>query len=367
MLSTAPCPSLEDLAAFLDGGDELSTERRREIVEHLAACEECYEVFAGAAACLDDASEVAAPGTEEPSPLPGIVRPFERPPRPVSRGVVTGIAAAIAALLLVTLGVVYLLRRDAASRMTSADLVAAIGPPTGSVPPIAFPWGLRLRGEGEDNQTLIAPELESFQLGVRELDLRQALATGDAAAAAMALSRLHQFLGEMEFLPDKTRGEYDALGQALTEIVNQATVTGTSGASGTSEARLDLRPLLPQADKLESSGFTGVIDADLADFVALGRWTEACRLSAAVGHGRIFTKSETRRLLDSFFAPQVARDGVKPPAGAVRADLLGAADARQILDDLRQRIAQLPAGAPAAAVKPLAEPCEHLLRELDPG
>src|ERR1700728_235890 len=177
MRSTAPCPSLEDLAAFLDGGDELSAERRREIVEHLAACEECYEVFAGAAASLDEAPEVAAaPATEEASPLPGIVRPFERPPRPRRRGVVTGIAAAIAALLLAALGVTYLLRRDAASQMTSAQLVAAIGPPTGSVPPIAFPWGLRLRGGGgEDNLTLVAPELESFQLGVRELDLRQAL------------------------------------------------------------------------------------------------------------------------------------------------------------------------------------------------
>src|SRR6202034_2125502 len=76
MRSTAPCPSLEDLAAFLDGGDELSAERRREIVEHLAACEECYEVFAGAAASLDEAPEVAAaPPPARGSPAPSAVPP----------------------------------------------------------------------------------------------------------------------------------------------------------------------------------------------------------------------------------------------------------------------------------------------------
>src|SRR5687767_9374838 len=44
---TETCPPLEDIAAFLDG--KLSEGERARIVAHLADCESCYAVFAGAA------------------------------------------------------------------------------------------------------------------------------------------------------------------------------------------------------------------------------------------------------------------------------------------------------------------------------
>src|SRR5688500_13958296 len=41
------CPDLEEIAAFLDG--KLSGAERARTVAHLAECESCYEIFAGAA------------------------------------------------------------------------------------------------------------------------------------------------------------------------------------------------------------------------------------------------------------------------------------------------------------------------------
>src|SRR5215207_2709391 len=45
--STDTCPSLEDLAAFLDG--KLSGDEHARVVAHLADCPRCYEVFAESA------------------------------------------------------------------------------------------------------------------------------------------------------------------------------------------------------------------------------------------------------------------------------------------------------------------------------
>ena len=48
------CPPLEDLAAFLDGN--LPEDGRARVTAHLADCERCYEVFAGAARFQEDSA-----------------------------------------------------------------------------------------------------------------------------------------------------------------------------------------------------------------------------------------------------------------------------------------------------------------------
>jgi hypothetical protein len=48
--SWPPCPTDEEIAAFLDGG--LAAGERARITAHLAGCESCFEVFAGAAGVL---------------------------------------------------------------------------------------------------------------------------------------------------------------------------------------------------------------------------------------------------------------------------------------------------------------------------
>jgi predicted anti-sigma-YlaC factor YlaD len=44
------CPTEEEIAVFLDG--MVAAGERRRILAHLARCESCYEVFAGAARAL---------------------------------------------------------------------------------------------------------------------------------------------------------------------------------------------------------------------------------------------------------------------------------------------------------------------------
>jgi hypothetical protein len=48
--SLGSCPTEEEIAAFFDC--MAATGERRRIVAHLARCESCYEVFAGAARAL---------------------------------------------------------------------------------------------------------------------------------------------------------------------------------------------------------------------------------------------------------------------------------------------------------------------------
>jgi anti-sigma factor RsiW len=64
MAPTATCPSLEELAAFLDG--RLTGEERAGVVEHLADCESCYTVFAEAAHFQQN----SAPAAEGVIPFP---------------------------------------------------------------------------------------------------------------------------------------------------------------------------------------------------------------------------------------------------------------------------------------------------------
>src|SRR5580693_1239696 len=62
MVDVQTCPSLEDIAAFLDG--RVNAEERARLIRHLADCPTCLEVFAGAAQFL--AAEEAAAAAAAP-------------------------------------------------------------------------------------------------------------------------------------------------------------------------------------------------------------------------------------------------------------------------------------------------------------
>jgi hypothetical protein len=406
MESAAPCPSLEDLAAFLDG--RLPAERRAEIVAHLASCEECFEVFAGAAGSLDETLGIEddALVVEEPAGSPGTVHPFFEPPAPSDgrltvagapgapsaprRGrlparlprrwrLAAAIAAPIAALLLAALGFFVLYRQNPADGLSSDWLTARLGQPAGD----ATPWGKRLRGGPGDEASTAPLALESFQLGVPQLDLRLALAAGDLDSADAASTRMARALKQVDFLPPDTPAGYASLAATLGHLGT------TLGPQNGVKRRADLRFLLPAADNLEKKGF--LEDAIDPEFAALGRWTETCRLSADAGRDEIFRRRETRRLLDWMLAPDPeARAGSQGTAAAVpadgstaasapapaasaeptNADRLGVAEAPEILRDIRQRIASLPAGAKGAApprIGPIGAQCRNLLERLDPN
>src|SRR5262245_42806747 len=101
-MTSSSCLDLEAIAAYLDGRSADS--ERAEISEHLNACEECYEIFAGSA------------------------REISRRPHPDWRRYVlpiTGLAAAAAMALMVQGGV---FRRAASGRADLKTLlVVAVG------------------------------------------------------------------------------------------------------------------------------------------------------------------------------------------------------------------------------------------------
>ncbi|HEX5716031.1 MAG TPA: zf-HC2 domain-containing protein, partial [Thermoanaerobaculia bacterium] len=99
---THTCPPLEDIAAFLDG--KLSEGERARVVAHLADCESCYAVFAGAARYQLEEEDEA---TQEHEEAAAAVVPFRRrPPLPWVA------AAALAAFLLIGLALIPRLYRS---------------------------------------------------------------------------------------------------------------------------------------------------------------------------------------------------------------------------------------------------------------
>jgi hypothetical protein len=330
------------------------------MLAHLRTCEDCYEIFAGAAASLDEitaADEAAllpfrpAGAAGPPQIAPGGSRRPARGPRRWRFAV--AIAAPIAALLLATLGVIAFSRRNPAAGLSSNRLAAQLGQPAGTTDP----WGRRLRGAGEGTTTL-PPALESFQLGVRQLDLRMALAAGDQNGTDTAAARLSRLFSQMDLPPPDTVARYAGLAAALKRR------TEPSGAAGSP----DRQSLLVKADDLERTGF---VDAVEPEFAALGRWTEACRLSAKAGRDEVFRTRDTARLLDWVLAPDLDTAVPANPAAAAttRADRLAVAEAPPILRGIRQEVTGLATGAPGASprfVTQLGGQCKSLLGYLDP-
>jgi hypothetical protein len=375
MQSAAPCPSLEDLAAFLDG--RLPADQRLAIVGHLAACDECREIFAIAAGSRDETLEAEdAALLADGAILPGAAPPFFEPPAapddrstfPLIPGrprlpprvgrrwrIAAATALPIAALLLATLGFITLYRRNPADGLSSDRLAELVPRHAGAT----TPWGRRLRGEGGggDEAATVPPALESFQLGVRQMDLRLALAAGDSDGTSHSLSRLTTLFKQMDLLPPETLDGYRGLATSL---------------NGKKEDEAKLPSLLPKADELEKKGFEDAVIEP--EFAALGRWTEACRLSATAGRDEIFGTRQTTRLLDWLLAPDPESDAAspstdksttpaaKPASGAAttRADRLHVAEAPGILREIQQN-AENP-----TQLTLLGEKCRTLLALLDP-
>jgi hypothetical protein len=307
----------EDIAAFLDG--KLPTEQRARVIEHLASCESCYQVFAGAARFKEEER-----GQQSPQALPK--RPFERlsEPRAAWSGAWWGVAAAMAAVLVAAVGALLLLRwRGSGGDLGTEPLAAALEGRAAVLDNVPWP-GHPKRGPAE---TALPNETLSFRLGVSLLDLRLALTGADRERAREALRRLEVVLDGIDLLPPEARQVSQRLGAAL-----------RAGAAP--------RSLLATAKAQEKKALEGVVDPP---FVELGGWTEACRLGGKAGQTDLFHGRATRRLLESFLEP-------------------GAEAAK----DLDPRAAKTLAGIQAAIASghptpsDLAQRCQELLDQLDP-
>ena len=323
------CPDPEEIAAFLDG--TLSAARRRRLTRHLASCERCYEVFAGAADFLEDSSEPAMLPAEPRRPFEPV--PASREPGPRGRRAAPAryrvwrwsAAAALAALLAVAAGLLLVRWRDQQLLSTETYARYVAGSALAAEP---FPWGRTFRGgSGEPGDALI--DLTSFKLGVRLLDLRAALAAGGTKSAEVA-QRLGVVLKDIDLLPPEIPRAY----QEMADKLRAGAPPGSLLADAASRER-----------QIFKDG--GVIEPH---YVALGSWTEACRLSGEARQPGLFRDSATRRLLDK----------VVEPGEEDAAHLLGK-DPGKILREIRTDVA-------AGRIDPfdLGKRCRGLLQQLDP-
>lgn len=272
---------------MLDG--ELTARERARLLEHLAGCESCYELFAGAAHILDDSRE-------EQLRAAAAVRPFK--PRREVRTLqprVWWAAAALAAVLAMTVGLVVFLRGGRGAGPSTEQLASLVGP----VQSGTIYWGRTLRG---GSSTAEPPELrtehEAFQLGVRFLDLRLALASGNEPDES--LRRLLGLLNRMDLPPPpETIASYAKIQKEL-------------------QQRVPLPSLLAASAAAEKKTM-----ADLGEdprMVELGRWTEACRHAGRKGRADLFRQPAALRVLDEAIRPAGKdEDSLDPQAlGIVR-------------------------------------------------
>jgi hypothetical protein len=316
----ADCPELEDLAAFLDG--KLTAEERARITEHLASCESCYEVFAGTARFLADTRDQQSLPLSYRPPAPQ--RPFDRRREswaPRTRRWWAG-AAAVAALMAATVGL--LLRWPGVWGLSTGQLANLVGGPAATA---NVPWeGRVVRGPEESRE--LPPELGSFRLGVRFVDLYLALAGDSMERADDALRRLDNLLKDIEILPpSETRTTFEAMRKSLQQ-----------GAPP--------RSFLADSATWEKKAIKELVVEP--HFLELGSWTEACRLAGASGRPDLFRERASRRLLDQAVAAGPKDEGALDP---------------RAVEDLRAIRDQILAGRIDAAA--LGQRCRGLLELLD--
>lgn len=260
MPSTHPCPDLEDLAAFADG--RLAAGRRAAVVEHLASCEGCYEVYAETLRVSEELAAVEdEPANDELAPVVVHPRSF-RWAWPA--------AAALAAAAAIVL--VLRLPDFLSTSRTSGELVAAAG--IGPESRLGNEWDVHgwTETRGSTNPYgRLSPEERWFRIGVRVVDLRGALAIGGRDVASGIVAQIVLLLESEEF----------AIQNILYEPMREAL-----------ESDAPTESLIEMGSQAEEHLFP-----ENAAYFELGKWVEAARLAAIAGEARYFESREFRGFL----------------------------------------------------------------------
>jgi hypothetical protein len=271
--STDTCPSLEDLAAFLDG--KLSGDERARVVTHLADCPRCYEVFAESARFQlyeeeekeDDPPEmVDVPPELVASQARENVVPFPR--TQVFRWV-----SSIAAVLAVSLAAIPLYKQYyTMPELSSAELVNP-AVQEGAVQDPFWDDKVERGGPGEDVGLASIPH--EVLLGAHAFDLHLSLGRDDSDKALNDLAGISTHIGEMGLLPEQDEA-YAAIQKKIAE---------GQPAKG----------LIREAERVEAS-----LPVEEDPFIAFGKWVEAGRLSALAESPDFFKSSKNRKFLRVF-------------------------------------------------------------------
>jgi len=256
------CPTDEDLAAYLDG--KLPEPERARITAHLADCESCYEIFAGAAHFMQD----SAPAEEEEM-VAGRIVAF--PPNKDGGGGGAlkpwWIPAAAAAVL--ALGIGFAGYRIYFAEIMAPELVASLQSEADLASHLHH--FTTYRGIGDEDADSFLSRQPSFLIGARLVDLQISLDSGRREDASELLRGIGQSIQSLPF------GDKDENAKRYLDAAEQL-------RSGGPETLEKIKAAVPQWEAgLEES----VLDSD---FLAFGKWTEAGRLAAETGSAEFFSR-----------------------------------------------------------------------------
>ncbi|HVT60631.1 MAG TPA: zf-HC2 domain-containing protein [Thermoanaerobaculia bacterium] len=280
MVTTETCPSLEEVAAFLDG--TLPEEERARLTRHLADCDSCYELFAGAARSLLDTA--AAELDEEADRPPAVVVPpaWQLPRRtawvPWSAGL------SVAALLLFALAAVIGISTYRWWTSTPVLQTASLVRPLGGVRTVLTEKlykGAVLRG-GKAPET--PPEdAKAFQLGVELADLRVTVQAREKTKFAEVMRDIARMISNVDLLGGEDSKNYFSLADKVQN--DPAAFTPTQ--------------LGKEADDVEKN-----LDTRFGIHLSFGKWTEAARLAALAKEPSFCRTWTSRRFLHRLRAQQ---------------------------------------------------------------
>jgi hypothetical protein len=306
------CPSDEELAAYIDG--VLGKEEAARIAEHLASCENCFEVYS---------ETVHFQLESQPAPA-GEVVPF-----PSGRKDLAPLWLAAAASLIVAVGGWYVYQSFLAPPPQIA--VAEVAPDLRRRPVKNLLWDYETtRGLGEPESELAR---QSFQVGALLVDLHLA---GQAGATMKGYRAWHGVGTALSEAPGMS--EFSA--KIFKEANNMHPEHNPVGSANA------LRSVATQASQIEAELRESVL---FPEYIDLGKWTEAGRVAALVRDASFFKDRQNRRFLSYALEPWEP-DMPKP----VRKELEAISQIWEQGDDL----------APSA-FKPLASHFQEILDHYD--
>jgi hypothetical protein len=288
--SSGPCPTDEELAAYIDGG--LGPAESERVTEHLASCEDCYDLYMETARFLVDPSgmpRAAMPVAAMPmAAMPMEALSMKEMPmdarhegRVAAENVVRFPALAertrsvsrwlsIAALLLVGAGGgTYFQLLKAPPALMPPALIGPLPNPAAQIP--NFWKGPTFRGGPGEDETKLNDA--SFRMGVQAVNLQLSLKAGNGPEAEDGVARILGILKGQPFTDDLQKG-----------------YTGITLAVENHKAPADL---LAEASRLAG------LSRDIFDttYLDLGQWVEAGRLAALARDPSFFQQGDSRAFL----------------------------------------------------------------------
>ena len=263
------CPPLEDIAAFLDG--TLSSQERARMTEHLARCESCYEIFAGAVHFQEEEEDSSAEDTGGRGVIRFPLRDKEdRAPRRIARW----LPLAASFFLVAALGFMIWQYSRTLPEITVAGLVEPLQAQPRIIEQRYQPKDVQRGVGGEEGITSPAPP---FLAGVYFVDLRLSAKAGDVKTTRGILYDLQSELAQVLGM----QGPAKSLKEEADRMKDPAGPTALQRFTSS----------LPRWE----SNFQSWFAED--PFFAFGVWTEAGRLSAVIKSPELFEQRVNRRFL----------------------------------------------------------------------